>query len=201
MVKREDQKVLIKEKILSAAREVFTEEGFESATIGKIAQSAGVGLGTAYNYFESKEDLFILAMADELVGSVASDPQSAVVPEGDSWENVSAMVLGNVRRLNFFGKKVWRVTLSSVFKSMKSDHPVIRDLIRADYRFMGNIAAKLEDLKKAGRLAESFSTETAVNLIYGTVMFNLMSYVYEEDRTFDEACHRIEESIRFILEK
>ena len=67
---------------------------------------------------------------------------------------------------NFFGKKVWRVTLSSIFKSMKSDHPVIRELIRADYRFMGNIATKLEELKQAGRLADSFSTDTAVTLIY-----------------------------------
>jgi AcrR family transcriptional regulator len=199
MVKREDQKALLKGKILSAAREVFTEEGFESATIGKIAQRAGVGLGTAYNYFESKEDLFILAMADELVGTAANDPQSDVSSGGSPWEIVSAMVLGNIRRLNFFGKKIWRVTLSSIFKSMKSDHPVIRELIRADYRFMGNIAAKLEDLKKADRLTESFSTETAVNLIYGAVMFNLMSYVYEEDRTFDEACHRLEESIRLVV--
>lgn len=201
MMKRADKKTLLKEKILASAREIFTEEGFETATIGMIAERAGVGIGTAYNYFESKEELFILAMADELVGPAVNDTQSTIAPEGDAGEIISAMVLGNVRRLKFFGKKIWRVTLSSVFKSMKSDHPVIRELIRADYRFMGNIAAKLEDLKKAGYLAETFSTETAVNLIYGTVMFNLMSYVYEEDRTFDEACHRIEEGIRFILEK
>lgn len=201
MMKRADKKTLLKEKILASAREIFTEEGFETATIGMIAERAGVGIGTAYNYFESKEELFILAMADELVGPAVNDTQSTIAPEGDAGEIISAMVLGNVRRLNFFGKKIWRVTLSSVFKSMKSDHPVIRELIRADYRFMGNIAAKLEDLKKKGYLQKTFSTETAVNLIYGTVMFNLMSYVYEEDRTFDEACHRIEEGIRFILEK
>lgn len=201
MMKRADKKILLKEQILTAAREIFTEEGFETATIGMIAERAGVGIGTAYNYFESKEELFVLAMTDELVDPVIDDTPGIIVPGGDASEIISSMVLGNVRRLKFFGKKVWRVTLSTVFKSMKSEHPVIRELIRADYRFMGNIAAKLEELKKAGHLKKTLSTETAVNLIYGTVMFNLMSYVYEEDRTFDDACHKIEESIRFILEK
>jgi hypothetical protein len=76
---------------------------------------------------------------------------------------------------------------------------MIRQLIKADYRFMGNIAKKIEELKLIDRLPEDLSTGTAVNLIYGSVMFNLMTYVYEENCSFEETCRKIDECIRVIL--
>ena len=198
MVKREETKAILREKILKAAREVFMTEGFESATIEKIAKTAGVGLGTAYNYFNSKEDIFILAMADELVDTSVEEPQP--LKESNSPEEViSAMVLGNIRRLNFFSKKIWRVAFSSIFSSLKSGNPMIRQLIKAAYRFMGSIYSKIDELKLIDRLPEDLSTGTAVNLIYGSVMFNLMTYVYEENCSFEETCRKIDECIRVIL--
>ena len=198
MVKREETKAILREKILKAAREVFMTEGFESATIDKIAKTAGVGLETAYNYFNSKEDIFILAMADELVDTSVEEPQP--LKESNSPEEViSAMVLGNIRRLNFFSKKIWRVAFSSIFSSLKSGTPMIRQLLKADYRFMGNISSKIDELKLLDRLPEDLSTGTAVNLIYGSVMFNLMTYVYEENCSFEETCRKIDECIRVIL--
>lgn len=198
MSKREEKKALLKEKIRKAAREVFMKEGYESATIDKIAEKAGVGLGTAYNYFNSKEDIFLLAVADELLETAVADQQTGKAADSPE-EIIAAMVLRNIRRLKFFSKQIWRFTLSSLFSSMRSNNGVIRELIKADYRFMGNISAKLMELQKAGRLPESLPLETAVNLIYGSIMFNLMSYAYEEESTFEEACGRIEESIRFVL--
>ncbi len=218
MVKREEKKAFYKEKILSSARKIFAEEGFESATIAKIADKAGVGLGTAYNYFESKEDLFILAMAGELVGGAENEtkyaperqreteptgvggPEDVERLEESPGKIISDMVLGQVRRLNVFGKKIWRVALASALKSMKSNHSVIKDLIQADYRFMGKIESRLEEMKAEGRLPMAFASDTAVNLIYGALIFNLMSYVYEDTRSFDEACLKTEESIRFVVE-
>ncbi|MEW6723459.1 MAG: TetR/AcrR family transcriptional regulator [Bacillota bacterium] len=45
------------ERILEAAAEVFAEKGFHQATIDQIAQTAGIGKGTVYLYFKSKERL------------------------------------------------------------------------------------------------------------------------------------------------
>lgn len=41
--------------ILNAALELFRQEGFESATMRKIAQHAGVATGAAYYYYDSKD--------------------------------------------------------------------------------------------------------------------------------------------------
>ena len=56
-------------RILAAAMELFRRRGFESATMRDIAQEAGVALGSAYYYFESKEALvmaFYEAARDEM---------------------------------------------------------------------------------------------------------------------------------------
>jgi AcrR family transcriptional regulator len=47
-----------REKILLAAVEMFLEKDFYQVTIVEIAGRAGVGKGTVYEYFKSKEDLF-----------------------------------------------------------------------------------------------------------------------------------------------
>jgi AcrR family transcriptional regulator len=44
--------------ILQAAIRVFSEHGFEGAKMEYIAKEAGIGKGTVYEYFESKERLF-----------------------------------------------------------------------------------------------------------------------------------------------
>lgn len=43
--------------IALAAMEVFSELGFESASMSRVAERAGVGKGTIYEYFPSKDEL------------------------------------------------------------------------------------------------------------------------------------------------
>ena len=45
--------------ILNAAVQVFAEKGFNKAKISEIAELAGVGSGTVYEYFKSKDDLLL----------------------------------------------------------------------------------------------------------------------------------------------
>src|SRR5215467_6027652 len=45
-------------QIMTGAREVFLAQGFDAASMGEIARTAGVSKGTLYVYFDSKEALF-----------------------------------------------------------------------------------------------------------------------------------------------
>lgn len=48
-----------REAILDAAADVFLEEGFAAASMSAIAARVGGSKGTLYNYFRSKESLFV----------------------------------------------------------------------------------------------------------------------------------------------
>jgi AcrR family transcriptional regulator len=45
-------------EILQAAHHLFTERGFHGTSMRQIAQQAGIALGSIYNHFSSKEDIF-----------------------------------------------------------------------------------------------------------------------------------------------
>ena len=54
-----------REQILEGARRCFAENGYEGATVVKLEEAIGLSRGAIFNYFPSKEDLFIeLAVRD-----------------------------------------------------------------------------------------------------------------------------------------
>jgi AcrR family transcriptional regulator len=63
MESRADRKKRItrqrQEQILEAALLVFSQRGFDRATIPDIAHEAGIAVGTIYNYYQNKRDLLV----------------------------------------------------------------------------------------------------------------------------------------------
>lgn len=56
--RREREKNKHKEEILEAALRLFSEKGFHNVSMQEIAEKSEFGVGTIYNFFESKEALF-----------------------------------------------------------------------------------------------------------------------------------------------
>jgi len=50
-----------KREITLAALEVFADRGFDATSMSQIAEAAGIGKGTLYEYFESKGELTVAA--------------------------------------------------------------------------------------------------------------------------------------------
>lgn len=48
-----------KADIFNAGRELFYSKGFKDTNVSDIAKLAGIGVGTFYNYYSSKEELFL----------------------------------------------------------------------------------------------------------------------------------------------
>ncbi|WP_308279898.1 TetR/AcrR family transcriptional regulator [Streptomyces iranensis] len=67
-------------RVLAAARASFAAEG-RMAPLGAIAARAGVGAGTVYRHFPSKEDLFEAVIADSVEGFVAEGRALAVADD------------------------------------------------------------------------------------------------------------------------
>jgi AcrR family transcriptional regulator len=65
------------EEILDAAARLFAQRGFSEANTQELADTLGVGKGTIYRYFPSKEDLF-LAAVDRAMRQVTATVDRAV---------------------------------------------------------------------------------------------------------------------------
>jgi AcrR family transcriptional regulator len=79
------------EAILDAAVTVFAKRGFAATDVQEIANLAGVGKGTIYRHFESKERLF-LAAAELGVQKLQVAIDRATAPAADSLERIRAAV-------------------------------------------------------------------------------------------------------------
>lgn len=62
--KREQTKAANRRAILDAAREVFGEMGYETATVRDIIRRTSLSVGAFYNYYRSKEEVYE-ALADD----------------------------------------------------------------------------------------------------------------------------------------
>lgn len=73
--------------ILEAAARVLAEQGYGAATTNRLAEAAGVSIGTLYEYFENREDVFdalIRRELDVLVALLAGqelDPDLPLIDE------------------------------------------------------------------------------------------------------------------------
>src|SRR5271170_5667579 len=54
-------------KILDAAEQVFSEQGFEKAQLEEVAARAGYTRGAIYAHYSSKEDLFLALMQQRVL--------------------------------------------------------------------------------------------------------------------------------------
>jgi AcrR family transcriptional regulator len=53
----------VRDEIVEAARHAFTERGYTDVNVADVAEAVGVGKGTVYRHFASKEELFAAAAA------------------------------------------------------------------------------------------------------------------------------------------
>lgn len=84
--RRELKKIKARNDILNAAVEQFSKKGFQSTSIADIMNAADMGLGTFYNYFNSKEDILINllnrfagVMSEELHSLMINQPGYGVI--------------------------------------------------------------------------------------------------------------------------
>ncbi len=62
-----DEDTSKRRQILDGARNVFMDLGFDGASMGEIARSAGVSKGTLYVYFADKNRLFEAIVEQEML--------------------------------------------------------------------------------------------------------------------------------------
>jgi AcrR family transcriptional regulator len=78
-------------RILSGARELFAELGFERASVDQIAARAGVSKATVYNHFADKKALFVAAVVEETNALGASLAACRECPAGDLAQALQAI--------------------------------------------------------------------------------------------------------------
>jgi AcrR family transcriptional regulator len=89
----------IKADIFNYGRDLFSSKGFKDTNVSDITKIAGIGVGTFYNYYSSKEKLFIEIFLEENVKLKKSIMES-IDPDADPLKVVKELMFLNVSGMN-----------------------------------------------------------------------------------------------------
>jgi AcrR family transcriptional regulator len=81
---RERKKAMTRRAISDAATRLFMERGFDAVTLAEVGEAAGVSIKTIFNYFGSKEELFLdreAELREAILAAVAARPAGRTITE------------------------------------------------------------------------------------------------------------------------
>jgi AcrR family transcriptional regulator len=151
-----------KERILEAALEIFSQKGFHPATTDEIAERAGVGKGTLYRYFETKEKLFA-----ELVRLRLEELEKRAGSVMDGHDDVLTMISKYIRVYFEFFDGNQRLFRLIVQEQLELGEHSVEEYFRKVMRAIPHLKRKVYEGTQQGILKDvDFQT-----VFYGTMGF------------------------------
>lgn len=135
----------IRARILAAAQDVFSRQGFEAATVDAIAEAANVGSATVYRHFGDKKGLIVAFLRH-------NSPRAAVwaaarEPSGDLARDllrIARAVLDRAARQ--------QALMRLIFLERLRENPILGELAHADDRTIHGLAALMRHYSQRGDL-------------------------------------------------
>ena len=157
-----------KKEIALATLEIFAEKGFEATSMSQIAKLAGIGKGTIYEYFESKEKL-ILSAIKAWVETVQSEVEKRMEGIDDPVERLR-MYAHSVIAACAFNKRAIRSFIAMLEIVLKDDEsrPQSHLISGTMHGFCEMIAGILRDGVSQGIFLPEVSVDAdkiAINLL------------------------------------
>ena len=94
---RQAQKQETRSRVLSAARDLFNEVGYDGATIRLVAQRAGVSVGSVFTTFSSKADILSQVMLERVEALTTEVDRLLADKKGTARDRLKAFLAANYR--------------------------------------------------------------------------------------------------------
>jgi AcrR family transcriptional regulator len=162
-----DYKIRAKKRIVEAAITVFAEKGFHQAKMTDIAKKLGVSKGTIYQYFKSKEELF-LAVVQIPIYKVREEPLSKLLESGNLLDISSNTFYDKLWSTPlFFSEPSWPPSLMFEIVSEASRNPTLANSLHAAYdEALSFLTEYFEEQKEKGMIRPDVNT---LNLAMGLI--------------------------------
>jgi len=182
-------------RLVEAASAVFAEKGYASTRVADIAQRAGVGKGTVYEYFSSKEELLFAVF--EMTNAEISVRMDAALAAGGSTEEQLHNLLRLAAEVITEQVEMQPVILDFWAASRGKDfEDTYRKAVVSSYTFFRNLIA---DFIRDGQLRREFNTAIDADALAATIVATVdgLGIQLYFDRSLDP--HRITEAFGRML--
>jgi len=155
-----------KEQLLTAGRQLFSEKGFKDTNVSEITKLAGMATGTFYNYYSSKDKLFMDLYNEEniklkrtIMNEVNLDEQPHQLIGQIMALNTAGMKTNPILK-EWYNKEVFQ-RIEKVFREEKGV-----DQVEFSYSFFPELIKKWQD---EGKMRDDISPDM-VMAIFGAIV-------------------------------
>ncbi len=174
-------------QIINVAIEKFSAKGFTQTTMQEIAREAGVGKGTIYRFFRSKEDL-VYGLIESAITEITDRIRSEVGKLADPVDKLRAVIrveleyyAENRDLSKFLAREVWG------YQNKFADH------IRHIRATQGQILEEIIEEGMASGQLERVEPETAAAGLEGMVLATAVHwFMFREDFPGETIRHTVE---------
>ena len=136
-------KTELKEKIIQAAIESFSQTGYDRTKMEDIARRLGLSKGTIYLYFKSKEDLFVAICEHNIQASDKEDVGFFVKKENVASD--AEQIYDNIRRREQGNDRVMLEMVAESARNPKLKKSMYELHVKIHQHVVQNMRAKIEE--------------------------------------------------------
>lgn len=180
-------------KVLAAARRLFSEQGYEGATIRDIAAAAGMSTGAVFANFTDKSDLFREIMQDDMEALTIAMRDAAT-----RGRNVEDAVLKIFMAGYTFYKTRLQLARAAFSVSWDKDGgPTLRGMSSSS-QFQDLFTEQLTAAVERGELSQEAEIKLRSQMLFDTYLSNFPQAIFE-GWSLDALQARARDQIRILL--
>ncbi|MBO3750042.1 TetR/AcrR family transcriptional regulator [Streptosporangiaceae bacterium NEAU-GS5] len=164
-----------RERLITAAREVFEERGFIDTRIAHITRHAMVAYGSFYTYFPSKDAIF-LEIADRLFNEMTRQAQA--------FSGAGLSPAARIRRANraYYEAYLRNAKMMAIIEQVATFNEEFQEMRRKHRALLiGRSAAAIERWQRAGLVADDLDPEMTARALAAMVDHTLYLWLVQGD--------------------
>ena len=160
--RQEDRRV----RILSAAREMVADHGYEGMVMSQVAERAGVSPTTLYNLYNTKDQLVMESLQDLLLDSARSVMRSS---GGHGWEYIVETVRGGAEMTR--ESPAYSDAMLTALQRAKAGDELVRVLIEDGCEAFDHSLKVMQQQDQLVADADTWNISVALNGVYWSSFF------------------------------
>jgi len=196
---RETKKKSRQGRIYKAAIELLSEKGYSNTHMRDISERAQLAVGTLYNYYSSKSDLYMEVMEEkwfEISSSHARRIVHLVCTEKDLFTVLKGIIFPVFDDMFEIGMQDW----GELFMAMFSSKNYMDRGARMDLEAIEQFGALLGKLQKRGLIQKSVDPMAAAASVYSVIAFNVLAFLFIEGMSKEYLYLSIEQQLRLLID-
>jgi AcrR family transcriptional regulator len=174
---RDRQKLERERRIVKAAKRLLARKGYDEVAMEDVAASAGLAVGTIYNYFPSKSALLLAIVRSETESLLTRGRKILDDPPRDPVAAVSMFTEIFLDDFTRDDRLLWRELFGAAIAEPST---VGRRLFDADTQLVSQLASLLEHYRTCGVLASDLEPLPAATLLYSVCFTWMTAYLVND---------------------